>query len=47
MRYRVVCYMRVEPEEALFDSRAEAEEEVAHERFLFPENRYEVEEAEE
>ncbi len=47
MRFRVVCYMRVEPgEEPLFETREEAEEEVAHDRLLFPENRYEVEEAE-
>lgn len=47
MKFRVVCYMRVESEEEpLFDTREEAEKEAAHDRRLLPENRYEIEEVE-
>lgn len=45
MAYRVVTYMRVDPEElVLFDTREEAEAEIAHWRTLHPEDRYEIEE---
>lgn len=43
----VKCFIPVETDEpVLFDSREEAEEEVAHHKFLQPENIYTIEEVE-
>ncbi len=43
-KYRVVCYMRVEPEEGEPMSHEDAKKEVAHFETMQPENLYRIEE---
>jgi len=46
-RYKIVCYIPVEPEEPeIYDTYEEAEEAAEHLRQMHPENRYEIVEAE-
>jgi hypothetical protein len=48
MRYRVVVYMRIDPEdEELFDTKEEAESETANLDLMQPEDHHEIEEVEE
>lgn len=45
MRYKINCWIFVEPEEeVIFDSLEEAQKELEHNELLQPENRYEIEE---
>jgi len=48
MKYRVVVYMRIDPDdEELFSTRAEAESEISNLDLMQPEDHYEIEEVEE
>lgn len=49
MKYRIVCYTRIDPEpedELWFDSLEEAQADLEQSRFLQPENIYKLEEIE-
>lgn len=45
-KYKIVAYMRIEPEEAELLTKEEAEKEREQLEFMQPENHYEIEEVE-